>query len=713
MRALKTLSPVLFIIVAFSLIIVPVKAEAPTLADQLNITLNTVNWSSPSSFVIPHFGLLFAYESNYDEALAAAIPDFKTLIQMKRIAEIDGFNSSLLNQTLAEALNGQQMIGHWPDLEDNGEVLVYWRFLVFAYRYADELGIDTSKWNMTLAFQEYLNCWLGDIDFLRFNPVIGSSTDFSNRYYDENAQVMSIFLKFYKEGVPEALNYANYMWDHLCAMHWSGSYFPYIGSSGQVECEAGHFAETIAELDAVNGEALPNFPSYILQDLNFKFVSGGNWSGKLWSPGAYVVRHAESNSEKRLENTVTAWAAMHTYYALMNDEMKLDFVNLLTGSPNAWQGLINSSNLYSEGQFRWRENQVYTDTATCAGATILFLNGIIPDSGSLAIPVIDEFYQDWYSMFPASHFRFDHNTQNIRIPVWAGKLNFTFGTEIASHNFTDNGIYEVQFSSDWNNVTNVTRISPLSKKISYLLPEEKETPQPTPSPIPTPLPVFPQSSFPIVYSSPQADTRAPTIVISSPTSKTYSTKDILLSFIVSESTSLISYSLDEEENIEISEETILPLLSDGDHSIVVYASDLAGNIGESDIIHFAVDTAAPSLLLLSPQNQTYATTLQLNFTVNEAASWTGYSLDGQENVTVTGNISLKEMAYGSHMITVYANDTYGNMAASETVYFSVPEPFPIIWAASITGIISIAGVILLLRFQRTIKNQKKNQEVQR
>ena len=711
MKALKASSLVLFIIVAFSLITVPVKAEEPTLADQLKTTLNTVNWSSPTSFVIPHFGLIFARESNYDAALTA-IPDFKTLIQMKRIAEIDGFNSSLLNQTVAEALENQQMTGHWPDIDEEG-VLVYWRFMVFAYRYADELGVDTSKWNMTLAFQEYLDCWQNNIDFLWFNPTDGSSTDPSNRYYDENAQVLSIFLKFYQEGVPEALNYANQMWEHLCTSHWAGSYFPYKGSSGQVECEAGHFAETIAELYAANEHYLPNFPSYILQDLNYKFISGGDWSGMLWSPGAYVVRHAESNPEKRLENTVTAWAAMHSYYAVMNNTMKSNFVKLLTGSPTAWQGLINSSNLYSEGRFRWRETHGYMDSATCGGAMILFLNGIVPDSGSLAIPVIDEVYQDWYSMFPASHFRFDYENQTIRIPVWAGKLNFTFGTEPVSYNFTDNGIYEVQFSTDWNNITNATKISPLSEQISYLPTEGNQNPQPQPTPTPTPTPsptppsVFPQT-FPTFYSSTQADTRAPTIGVTSPKNETYSDEDITLTFTVSEFTSLISYSIDGEANVEVSGETILPRLPEGGHSIVLYATDLAGNVGASDIIHFTVDISKPTISLLSPQNQTYATTeVMLNFTLNENASWTGYSLDGQENVTVTGNITLTDMAYGSHRITIYANDTYGNMAASETIHFSVAEPFPVIWIAAVTAIIAGSGVALLVTFQRTRKAKKR------
>ncbi len=709
MKVLKASSLVLFIIVTFSLVTVPVKAEDPTLAEQLYTTLNTVNWSSPTSFIVPHFGLIFARESNYDGALVA-IPDFRTLLQMKRIAEIDGFNSSLLNQTVAEALENQQMTGHWPDIDEDG-VLVYWRFMVFAYRYADELGVDTSKWNMTLAFQEYLDCWQNDIDFLWFNPADGTSTDYSNRYYDENAQVLSIFLKFYQEGVPEAVYYANQMWAHLCTSHWSGSYFPYKGTSGQVECEAGHFAETIAELYAANGYYLPNFPSYVLQDLNYKFISGGDWSGRLWSPGAYVVRHAESNPEKRLENTVTAWAAMHSYYAVMNDIMKSNFVKLLTGSPTAWQGLINSSNLYSEGRFRWRENHGYMDSATCGGAMILFLNGIVPDSGSLAIPVIDEVYQDWYSMFPASHFRFDYESQTIRIPVWAGKVNFTFGSEPTSYNFTDNGIYEVQFSADWNNVTNATKISPLNEQNSYLPPGDPQTPEPqptpTPTPSPTPIQVFPQT-IPTIYSSPRLDTRAPTIVIASPKNKTYSDADVPLTFTVSESTSLISYSIDGEANVEVSGETILPRLPDGGHSIVVYATDSAGNVGASDIIHFTVDTTTPSISLLSPQNQTYATTeVMLHFTLNENASWTGYTLDGQENVTVTGNISLTEMAYGSHRITVYANDTYGNMAASETVYFSVSKPFPVMWTGALTAIIAGGGVVLLLRFKRNNKVKKR------
>jgi len=447
---------------------IPVKASAPSLADQINVTINTINWSSPKSWIIPHFSLIFTGQNTYDEVLST-VSDFKTLVQIERIAELDDANSSLLEQLLTQAMENQEMVGHWPNVDPN-VMCVYYKFLVQAYKYATELGINSSNWNRDQAYQEFLNCWHVEPNFLWFDPASGVPTDFADRYYDENAEVLSFFLKFYEIGIPDALDYANQMWTHLCTKHWSGNYFPYKGSSGQVECEAGAFAETTGELYANDLYYLPNLPEYILEDLDYKFISGGNWSARLWSPGAYVVRHAESNQEKRLENTITAWAAMQSYYGLMNGTMKSDFDNMLTGSPTAWEGLVDYSNMYNDGQFRWRETSNYTDDATCGGAMLLFLNGIIPDTGNLAIPVIDEVYEDWYSMFPANHFRFDYDSKTIRIPVWAGRTNFTFGTETTSYVFPSNGIYEVNFSPDWNTIIDARLVSPLSDQFAYLNP---------------------------------------------------------------------------------------------------------------------------------------------------------------------------------------------------------------------------------------------------
>ncbi|MFW6117077.1 MAG: right-handed parallel beta-helix repeat-containing protein [Thermoproteota archaeon] len=66
-----------------------------------------------------------------------------------------------------------------------------------------------------------------------------------------------------------------------------------------------------------------------------------------------------------------------------------------------------------------------------------------------------------------------------------------------------------------------------------------------------------------------------------------------------------------------------------------------------------LDIEPPAPLIISPTNQTYHTNyISLNFTVDELVSWAGYSLDDQENVTVTGSSTLLEMPEGSHKLVV-------------------------------------------------------------
>jgi hypothetical protein len=84
---------------------------------------------------------------------------------------------------------------------------------------------------------------------------------------------------------------------------------------------------------------------------------------------------------------------------------------------------------------------------------------------------------------------------------------------------------------------------------------------------------------------------------------------------------------------------------------------------------------SPYICVDSSQNVTYTTdNVSLNFTVTEETSWMGYSLDGQDNVTLTETtLKLTELVDGSHNMTVYATDTAGNTAASETISFTVAK----------------------------------------
>ena len=118
------------------------------------------------------------------------------------------------------------------------------------------------------------------------------------------------------------------------------------------------------------------------------------------------------------------------------------------------------------------------------------------------------------------------------------------------------------------------------------------------------------------------------------------------------------------------------------------------------------DTLPPSIAVSSPENKVYnASSVPLVFSIYEPASWMGYSLNGQDNVTVAGNTTLSGLPNGSYNVTVYVTDRAGNTGASETVSFSVdvPEPFPTLLVASASGV-SITAVAACLLYYRKKRN---------
>jgi hypothetical protein len=189
-------------------------------------------------------------------------------------------------------------------------------------------------------------------------------------------------------------------------------------------------------------------------------------------------------------------------------------------------------------------------------------------------------------------------------------------------------------------------------------------------------------------------------VIVSPTNRTYSTDRIVLETTTNGLTGAnvhysITYSLDDKENITVPFTTeshersfsitmkgysTLPSLSEGSHSITIYQkvkADCTPPITHSEIytVNFTVDDQkSPAIGNLSIENKTYTQdSLQLNFTIDEATSWMGYSLDKQANITTDGDTTLTNLPVGSHEIQVFANDTAGNMAASDIAYFTAAQ----------------------------------------
>lgn len=101
----------------------------------------------------------------------------------------------------------------------------------------------------------------------------------------------------------------------------------------------------------------------------------------------------------------------------------------------------------------------------------------------------------------------------------------------------------------------------------------------------------------------------------------------------------------------------------------------------SSEVAFIIDAAKPTITIISPQNNTYrSTNIPLNFTIDEPTTQINYSLNGQANITITENTTLTDVPNGYHSLTLYANDTAGDMSKSDTVFFTIvtstPSPSP-------------------------------------
>jgi len=161
-------------------------------------------------------------------------------------------------------------------------------------------------------------------------------------------------------------------------------------------------------------------------------------------------------------------------------------------------------------------------------------------------------------------------------------------------------------------------------------------------------------------------------------------------------------------------------LPDGNHTLVVYVKERGIYYSYTDNTPFPVcydfynlfeidvflsffftieDTTAPSISVLSMQDETfYSYDIDLRFVVDEPTSRSVYSLDADDSVTLAGNTTLFGLSVGEHNLTIYAWDKAGNVGTSETVYFSIKEPFPstLVVATGVTLMGACVGLIVYL-----------------
>lgn len=111
--------------------------------------------------------------------------------------------------------------------------------------------------------------------------------------------------------------------------------------------------------------------------------------------------------------------------------------------------------------------------------------------------------------------------------------------------------------------------------------------------------------------------------------------------------------------------------SDGIYTYKVYINDSAGNIGYSSNRTIILDTIAPDIAIVLPSNTTYnSVNRALNFTAADSTSGVStiyYQYNGTDT-TVTGNTTFTALNNQQSTLTLYANDSAGNLNSASVTF---------------------------------------------
>jgi hypothetical protein len=394
--------------------------------------------------------------------------------------ELSKFGVAINATTIEAALNEVTMlpnVGGLPDDYDNTNVspsvasfLVYFRYDLYAYQWAAQLGYETSKWNLQAAYAVFnngVNAY-GEPVLCVGSDGNGWGIGYGPRYYDECAETIDMYLTFWQLGITGALAQAQFWWNWTNAHLWDGDFYQYAPRTGVFECEAGGFDQIIWKL-YYNDQSISDVNN-LFTDMETRWLSQG-WNSPQWND--YVVQHATDNPQLRLKNTIISWASLLGFYGNMTSSMQSQVQGLLDGTSGpapAWN-LTMQSGLYdnSTGMFRMYSGVSSGVGATADAAVLIMLLSTVPVNGSLAVPLEDCVYEDVNSIIDGgiSNVNLANSTVTVSVAK-PGTFMSMFGTDIFEYNLNSTGVWKLTFASDWNSITNETLVSPLPTSRIYL-----------------------------------------------------------------------------------------------------------------------------------------------------------------------------------------------------------------------------------------------------
>jgi hypothetical protein len=302
------------------------------------------------------------------------------------------------------------------------------------------------------------------------------------RYYDESLETLDAYLMFYDLGIVEALDEATDCWEWVNSHTWDATnnhynYYPSLSNS--YECESGGFLQVALKYQYYMGGEIGNI-SRITTDMVNRYLLSSSWLSPQWcaaflSNPKYAVTHLGNggNTQRRTENTLMAWASIYGNYWNLTEGNRTIVRNMLIGYDGkpAWKHLFQDSGLYNTtvGMFHEFSDQTHPrNYATADMATLLIFLGIVPENATLALPISEMIYEDVGNLRDYDLFNLNIPSRKLRISIMKpGYTTFIYGTANVSYNFLQKGVYDLTFASDWNSITNGTKVGNLPSNRKY------------------------------------------------------------------------------------------------------------------------------------------------------------------------------------------------------------------------------------------------------
>lgn len=180
------------------------------------------------------------------------------------------------------------------------------------------------------------------------------------------------------------------------------------------------------------------------------------------------------------------------------------------------------------------------------------------------------------------------------------------------------------------------------------------------------------------------DNTAPVAYVIAPANTSYNSTTVTLNYFTSDSSpgvlSQSWYNIDDGTNVTLSGNTTFST-TEGLHKILVYANDTAGNYVKSSSTYFRIDVTSPSVYMILPANTTYnSTTVNISYFVNDSGSgistvWYEFNFTNT-TIAANGTFTAWDDSHNDNNITLWVNDSAGNIGHATLTYFSVDTSAP-------------------------------------